>query len=356
MPIRDIVATRANDGRYQTLLSRVRHPLPLTSVHVAVAYATHAGVAELCSTLTHMDGWHAANKQWLIGVDHCRSDPSAIDYLHGLPSSELRVHDGHYIVRRPGCSPRVSYHPKLYIFRGQNGTEVILGSGNLSYTGLKRGVEAGAAITNRTEEAIQGITDWFRALWQDATPLAEIRNSYAEMYTSAANRRHPVPLDDDLVPPGAVGRRQISGADLRKLRVCTHFWIYAGRLHKNRGPGRPGNQLMLKRNSRVYFGFHARDVDPDTSIGHIAITYSGQTRPDCSLRFSNNSMDVLTLPIPGNGGPGTYDERTLQFRRTGVRTYELTVATPRDVAVWRRRSEAIGSAFQLAGGRRWGVY
>ena len=356
MRLRDIATTTANDGRYIQLIAAASRQSTLTRVHAAIAYATQTGVAELCGTMSGVDGWQAAEKKWLVGIDYCRSDPFALDHLQRLHGSELRVHDGAFVVRRTGCAPRTSFHPKLYMFHGREGIETVLGSGNLSYTGLKCGLEAGAIISCERIDQIQPVANWFESLWQVATPLGEISERYLIRYSATGNRTRPVPIDDDDVPESAKGSRQLSGSELRQLRICEYFWIQAGKLHKNRGPRRPGNQLMMKRNSRVFFGFQARDLNRDTTVGRIAVTYAGRTRGDCSLRFSNNSMDVLTLPIPGDGGPETYDQQTLCFRRTGVRCFELTVATPRDVQAWRRKSESIGGSFQMVGGRRWGVY
>lgn len=113
---------------------------------------------------------------------------------------------------------------------------------------------------------------------------------------------------------------------------------------------------MLKRNTRVFFGFQEKDLAPDTAVGSIAIRYGGHERPDCPLRFSNNSMDVLTLPIPGDEGPERYDLETLCFHRTGLRRFELSIGRARNVAVWRRNSQSIGADFRMASGRRWGVF
>ena len=356
MRARELRATRSGDGRYADLVRAAAGRSPLTTVHAAVAYATQSGVAELCDVMGDVDGWRTARKEWLVGVDYCRSDPVALRHLQDLGDSEVRIYDGEYVVGRKGCSPRVSFHPKLYVFRGEGGLEAVVGSGNLSLTGLRRGVEAGVLVGCRRAEQMEPVLEWFGELWEASSSLNEIVQGYATAYGAMENRREPVPLEEDEVPESAGGRQQLSGAQLRRLRVCTCFWVDAGRLHENRGPGRPGNQLMLKRNSRVFFGFPARDLETDTAIGHVSISYEGRERRDCSLRFSNNSMDVLTLPIPGDGGPVAYDREVLGFRRTGVRRFELVVGAGQDVPGWRRRSEHIGGSFRMASGRAWGVY
>ena len=166
----------------------------------------------------------------------------------------------------------------------------------------------------------------------------------------------PALTEEDTAPESAGTHGQLAPAQLRKLNVCRYLWIQVGNLHFNRGPGRPGNQLMLKRNTRVFFGCPARDLARDTALGHVAIEYAGNTRYDCSLRFSNNSMDVLTLPVPGVEGPAAYNQETICFERIGVRQFRLVVGAPRDVTRWKRRSEALDGYFRMNSGREWGVF
>ena len=356
MRVKDILTTDAKDGRYAELIRAACDGLDLQHAEAAVAYATQTGVAELCGVLDQVASWRGARKRWLVGIDYCRTDPQALAHLHSLPRSEVRIHDGLFVARRSGCPPRVSFHPKLYLFRGRTGIGTVVGSGNLSQTGLRIGIEAAASVRCVGARPMAPVTAWYRRLWEAATPLRDIEDAYAREYAAFENRLRPTPIDDDVIPVGAGTHGQLTAAQLRQLRVCEHLWIEAGNLHLNRGPERPGNQLMLKRNTRVYFGFQAFELEPDTAIGSVAIRCDVQERTDCSLRFSNNSMDVLTLPIPGDGGPDKYDREVILFRRIGVRRFELSLARAGDVQQWRQESRRIGGLFQMTSGRRWGVF
>lgn len=356
MPNVQLLATDPADGRYLKLICDAYATARPTTLNVAVAYATHSGVADLIARLETLDGWIRVRKKWLVGIDFCRSDPIALQYLHDLPHSETRINDGAFVVARNGCVPRASYHPKLFAFSRGPRTAVVAGSGNLSHTGLCIGTEAGMAHAHLPAAEVRNLRNWFNRRWRSATQLAAIANEYAVQYRRPENRSHPAPTEDDAAPESAGTRGQLTAAQLRKLGVCEHLWIQAGNLHENRGAGRPGNQLMLKRNSRVYFGFPARDLPTDTTIGSVAIEYAGLQRADCSLRFSNNSMDVLTLPIPGSQGPAAYDKMTICFERVGLRQFRLVLGKPRDLARWKRQSKVIDGYFQMSSGREWGVF
>ena len=356
MNIDELIATSPDDGRYLGLIrSAYSHTNP-HDVCAAIAYATQSGVVALEESLGKFTGWLTACKRWLVGIDYCRSDPTALAHLDTLPKSEVRIFDGLFVAARVGCVPRSPYHPKAYLLQGQDISTVVIGSGNLSRTGLCLSIEAGIRASSSMNGPVRDMHNWFSNHWNCATPFREIEEQYDQQYGSKDNRLHPTVSDEDSVPESASNPGQLRADQLRKLRVCKHLWIEAGNLHRNRGLYRAGNQLMLKRNSRVFFGFPARDLTPNSTVGCVEIRYGGHVRPDCSLRFSDNSMDVLTLPIPGAEGPESYDRSTLHFERTGVRRLELTIGGPGEVSQWKRWSQSIGSHFRMQSGRQWGVY
>ena len=348
-----LLATHANDGRYLKLIQSAYEQTKPERVCAAVAYATHTGVAELDDVLSSLSGWRGAKKQWLIGVDYCRSDPLALAHLSSLPESSVRIFDGEFVATRNGCVPRYSFHPKAYLLLGSSKSAAVVGSGNLSRTGLQFGVEAAALVRNNS--AIADIKKWFCTQWSAATALTEIREPYREQYESIANRRNPQASEDDALPESATKGAQLKPHELRKLRVCRHLWIEAGNVTRNRGKKQPGNQLMMKRNTRVFFGFPATDRPRNSAIGEVTIELGGQRTHGRPLRFSHNSMDVLTLPVPEEGE--AYDQETLHFEQIGVRVFRLTIGSRHDVRLWKKRSKTIEGAFQMkSGGRQWGVY
>ena len=346
-----LLATHANDGRYLELIQSAYEQTKPERVCAAVAYATHSGVADLDDVLSSLPGWREAKKQWLIGIDFCRSDPLALAHLSSLPKSSVRIFDGEFVATRNGCVPRHSFHPKAYLLLGSSKSAAVVGSGNLSRTGLQFGVEAAALVRNNS--AIADMKTWFRGQWMAATALREIRRPYQEQYESAANRRNPQASEDDAQPESATKGGQLTPQELRKLRVCRHLWIEAGNVTRNRGP-RPGNQLMMKRNTRVFFGFPATDLARDSIIGEVTIEMDGRSNQGRTLRFSNNSMDVIGLPIPEDGEP--YDQETLHFEQVGVRAFRLTIGSKPKIRRWKQRSKTIDGVLRMKSGRQWGVY
>lgn len=356
MTVDQLLATDAKDGRYMDMIRATFERTQPQRICAAVAYATHSGVAELDAALSGLTGWRKTKKKWLVGIDYCRSDPLALTHLNKLPNSKVRIFDGEFVSGRKGCVPRDSYHPKVYLLSGSERSAAVVGSGNLSRTGLLRGIEAAAAVSESGRDNIESMRSWFHRNWRTATPFRDIEEEYGKQHGSIENRRHPMASEEDAVPESASRAHQLGPSELRKLRVCRHLWIEAGNITRNRGPNLPGNQLMMKRNARVFFGFDAADLDRDTTIGDVTIQFDNNAPQNRTLRFSNNSMDVLTLPVPGGEGPVEYDNRTLHFEQTGLRTFRLSLGSRADVKRWQRRSATIDGELAMKGGRRWGVY
>jgi HKD family nuclease len=336
-------------------------------VDIAVAYITTGGADALIAGLAERLADAAPNVEtrWLTSFDYRRTEPLALETIRKLPKTKLRIHDAS-VLRRKDCTPVKPYHPKTFIFEGAAADIVVAGSGNLSKSGLRHGHEAGIVIgfdkplTNGSAAAAAAIDQfraWFESLWDGADEADDaLLKGYAASYESKSNLINPTPTEDDLTPE-ATGPGQISPTDLRKLRACRHLWVAGGNITPNFGDNRPGNQLMLKRLSRVFFGFEALDVPKKTPLGHIFISFGGGAVRECSLTYARNGMDRLTLPIPVTEGPPKYDNENLLFRRLGAGKFELIVGSKAQMGVWNKRSKAIDASFKMAsGGRAWGVY
>ena len=302
-----------------------------THLDVAVAYASLSGSNILIRKMPSQ--FISLQKRWVIGIDWCRSDPSALRQLDSLANSSVRIYDGSVLVRKSGCTPRVTYHPKMYLFRGPTSSALVASSSNLSENGLTRGHEAGILLRSGTQEpcssasSIASAAKWFNSLWTNATTFGVIAAGYDGRFSERI--KNPMPTDDDSGSLGNAGRRTFfTNNALTQMRVCKNFWIEAGNLSRNRGSAIPGNQLMMKALTRVFFGFRSEVVPTDTRFGYVTIEFEGTLHHDRSLRFSDNSMDVLTMPTHGATGNASYDRRTLHFEQVVIGTqivYKLLV-------------------------------
>lgn len=246
-----------------------------------------------------------------------------------------------------------------------------MGSGNLSRNGLRGGHELGGVLIcgdpqtpleTALLESCRSVSLWFENQWKKADDFSSLRDGYLKRYESPDNLRAPPPTEDDSVQsdePAAdrLRHRGLTIDQLRQLRAASHFWVEFVP-NQNRGRGLPGSQLMMSRMMRVFFGFAADDLPPDTPIDDVEIEFNG-FRDRFSMRFSNNKMDVLNLPVPGREGPSTNDNKILLFERrpSGRGTnFLLRVGNRAEVREWFRRSERVGGSHRMASGRPWGVF
>ena len=335
-------------------------------IDVAAAYITSSGVDVLLRTMNNRSCAQNTRvvKRWITSFDYCRTDPAALEALLAMPSSSVRIHDAQICLTNRGV-PKVPFHPKAFLFRSRQYDHVLAGSGNISRSGLSRGFEAGLVIgIDRLSHsidpsalgAIGGLQRYFVSTWKAATPLQPaLLARYKILYDSADHLRNAVPTEDDIATTDS-SRGSLSSEDLKKLRACRHFWINAGNITKNRGPHLPGNQLMMKRLSRVFFGFESTAVPENTHIGHVSISFNKQPGEEYSLTYSDNKMDKLVLPIPGSGAPASYDNRYLLFERIRPRRFRLVLGSSSDGSGWLKNSRLIAGSFKMSSGRDWGVF
>jgi HKD family nuclease len=346
-------------------IERIAKSADVEAMDVAAAYITSGGVADLVKrTSASLGGaWNGIKKRWITSFDYCRTDPVALDVLLSIPSSSVRIHDAQFCLEHGGW-PKVPFHPKAFLFRSNLRDYVLTGSGNVSRSGLSRGIEAGLALdVNRigpneptSSVAVNELRAWFSTSWKNATPLnALLLARYGKLCESVPNLKSPVPTEDDLASSD-IGSGALSGKDLQKLRVCRHFWTEAGNITKNRGPHLPGNQLMMKRLTRVFFGFNQTAVSENTVLGAVDMYFDTGATGQYTLSYSDNKMDKLNLPMPGSDGPPSYDNQCLLFRRMTPGVIKLTLGTKADRATWLKRSRDIDGAFKMTSGREWGVF
>lgn len=335
------------------------------SVDVAVAYVTSGGAFDLLKKASDTLGaaWPAIPKRWITSFDYCRTEPVALDSLLSLPNSTVRIHDAAFCLEHGGA-PKIPFHPKTFLIRTNARDYTLAGSGNMSRSGLSRGVEAGLVLgVNRAGNveptaaaAMHSLRTWYATTWGSATPLsAALLADYDQVFSRADNLKAPVPTEDDIAS-SETAAGALSTKDLQKLRVCRNLWIEAGNITKNRGPNLPGNQLMMKRLSRVFFGFRPTPVPENTALGNVQIGFGGTPPTPFSLTYSDNKMDKLVLPIPGNGGPVAYDNEYLLFQRVKPGVFQLQLGTRTMKAQWLKRSKSIEGAFKMSSGREWGVF
>lgn len=118
-----------------------------------VAFVSEGGVDRLKSALSSFN--NRGDIKLFIGVDNKATSKEALEVL-------LKVGIPTYIFHTP--SKHVIYHPKVYLFKGKNEFKLIVGSSNLTTTGLYQNVESSVLIGGTLEEGekvLKELEDFF---------------------------------------------------------------------------------------------------------------------------------------------------------------------------------------------------
>ena len=75
--------------------------------------------------------------------------------------------------------PKVPFHPKAFLFQGKDNNFALAGSGNLSGSGLSKGVEVGLTLAVDRKNpldlssaaSMKGLRRWFNQVWDDGDAL-----------------------------------------------------------------------------------------------------------------------------------------------------------------------------------------
>lgn len=360
-----IVYTVQRPGEGTAILNAYRDLATATTFHRLTglyAFASLKGARLLTDVLKASPSWTAATKRWVISIDGGITEPGALRFLRDLPRTEVRVPHAEELLAR-GLRPIHRFHPKSLLLEQRASpfapAAVLVGSANLTCNGLCFGHEH--AISARWHSGTRmlpaAVLKGLDELEEVVSWATVIDDDFIDRYSAI---RPPAPVlpeefEDRRVDLILQERSVIPAAMAVALAAAEHFWIEIEYVVPNRGRREEGNQIDMPRGSRVFFGFGDKALPKNSPIGSIRILY-GEHSAYRNLRFGNNSMDKLDLPIPGVEGPPSYRDQTLLFTRETPSTFRLTIGTLAEQETWKARSRAIGSLYAMRSGREFGVF
>lgn len=111
-----------------------------------VAFAAISGVQTILPQLRKAKS-KFNNLKFFVGVDNKGTSKEALEKLLSENIETYIYHDKH---------ENITYHPKLFVFEGAKQTRVIIGSSNLTSSGIKSNIEASIQLDFRTKTDKQG--------------------------------------------------------------------------------------------------------------------------------------------------------------------------------------------------------
>jgi HKD family nuclease len=342
-------------------------------VDVAVAYASKGGVRLLEDRLGS-ETWALARKRFLVSIDFGFTDPKALLRLSKLANAEVRVPNGRAVLRSPSLRPPTPFHAKAFAFRGDQWfklTGLVVGSANLTASALSTGAEVVTkqvwtdnSFSSEAWEHLRqtkALLDWFDDVWEAADSLSDVMDGYR-----SARRRLPKPqmIGEDKTKAtrhflASPDHHVITGTLAVQLATAKALWVDASSVIRNRGHQNPGTQLNTPRGTRVFFGFDSKKVDKNTTLGAVNMRVADRQYVERTIRFSDNSMDIVNLPIPEENGLDSYQGSILVFERDrpSADGHEQFTLTTMDIAALASLREAAVNSIELSmhSGRAYGL-
>ncbi|GGK97267.1 hypothetical protein GCM10007382_16920 [Salinibacterium xinjiangense] len=360
-------------GRVGVVLDAIAHASKESGdyehVDIAVAYASTKGVRLLKERLSS-GAWTASTKRFLVSIDFGFTQPNALKALSELDNSEVRIPNARAVLDSSVLRPPSAFHAKIFMFGGEEWKDLralIVGSANVTASALSTGAEVVTKQIWRNNSSrtvawehlkrAKPVVDWFEDTWDSADLLADVLDEYRQRYRALPKPR---------IPPEETTRTTrvflasptehvITGILPVQLAAAKSLWVDGSSIIRNRKP-RPGNQLNTPRGTRVFFGFDSRNVSKNTTLGYVEIRISGHDYvKKRSIRFADNGMDIIGLPIPERYGVGTYQDTILIFTRDPTHArFTLTVTDQAGLAD-RRAAAANNVELSMSHGRRYGL-
>lgn len=368
-----VVSVHAQDpsaGRVEEVLSALSLASSDASLYehadVAVAYASASGVKLLHERLSGSSVWHNASKRFLVSIDFGITEPHALELLAGLPNAEVRIPNGRSVLASPTLRPPNTFHAKTYFFRAEEPRApqaLVVGSANLTVNALASGSEVVIRHSWAGPESSEGSTDnfaapfraWFEEAWCTADPLDTVIRDYRERYQTTGSLSMAEEATTATTAYTASSEdNEVVGALSVQLALAKGLWVRTDTLYHNLGIGRPGNQLDMPRGTRVFFGFPPTKVGKNHILGYIHVQVDGYAAVSRSVRFGNNEMDKINLPLPSRDGPESYDHAYLVFERAASSNFRLAV-TDEDGLSARLKASVHSVKLTMASGREYGL-
>lgn len=349
------LVSQSRTGPSSILMAAKRLVVPETvGLRVAVAYTTGGGVDLLLKVLDEALGRRA------VEID--RALITSFDFMHTEPNALRRLMGSGFDVRisRTGAA---NFHPKVYVADHPSGSNVLVGSANLSRRAFTTNAEAAIAVFDLARVAAD---EYLAGFVRDAIPLDD---ALLERYEAArahapraASKFVTLPGGVDVGADGADSDAPVSsvkfGGDVVPLRVALdrgvepteyrYFWVECGTMS-----GGSRNQVELPRGAHRFFGHQMSHERAHEVPAELTIIANGRRFNERKLTWHGsaleNQMERLNLPTRSQGG---YDyssgTRVVLFVRS-TDGYRLELAdVESDLALaWRNASAELSLLFRV---------
>lgn len=232
-----------------------------------VAFAAVSGVLTILKNLK-LASTNYSQIRFFIGVDNMGTSKEALELLLKENIETYIFHDKREYI---------TYHPKIYIFEGPVFTRIIIGSSNLTNSGIKTNIEASVQIDFRTKTDKQG-----------EKLLSEIKTNFAELLSLKSKQltRLTTELIEKLVSDNLIYSQKDLGNSIKEKKnndgenpdendflPVTEFDINSG-FEQNTTESKPRNVNFTDREYEIFEVFiekyisHIKTINPSGVVSN----------------------------------------------------------------------------------------
>lgn len=232
-----------------------------------VAFAAVSGVLTILKNLK-LASTNYSQLRFFIGVDNMGTSKEALELLLKENIETYIFHDNREYI---------TYHPKIYIFEGPVFTRIIIGSSNLTNSGIKTNIEASVQIDFRTKTDKQG-----------EKLLSEIKTNFSELLSLKSKQltRLTTELIEKLVSDNLIYSQKDLGNSIKENKTndgenpdenefltVTEFDINSG-FEQNTTESKPRNVNFTDREYEIFEVFiekyitHIKTINPSGVVSN----------------------------------------------------------------------------------------
>lgn len=298
------------------------------------AYATRDGVRHFLSIARRTEGWAKIPKQFVLGIHHGITEPSALELLCAVDNSEVRIFIPGRKLAESALTAAPLFHPKTLAIVSQKTGELSFlqaGSANLTAAAIgtpAKNYELSISLSATAGAQLKSAGD-FQCWW--AKIVAQSRLVDRSLIARYATIRLTVFDRNPML--------QLMAGVPTDIAEARHFFVEVGA-----GSGPPGtrHQVEFPESLAAFFG------KPQRSRRDLTLVSGGRAWQKRPLSFKTTTFGVkiwrLGMPTQHSGGPPIAD-RAIRFERSSSPDcfyFEVADTHSPAFARWRRLANAQG--------------
>ena len=319
-------------------------------VRFGFAYVSLSGIHQLLEAISTYGNWESARKEFLVGIHHAISEPSALNFLRKVPNSIVRVFlpDGKLNTNAFDATPL--FHPKVISVSDSDSEQIRLlqaGSANLTASATREfpsNHEISLAWLGNTGKILDdehSFNSWWNDLWINAR---EVDRAFIKKYAELRRK---------VFDANPILRSATDVSD--QIKRAEYFFLEVG---AGSGPSRMRHQVEFPESLVRFFGIPQKEKRDLTLVRG---SRSWKRRP-LSFKTTTYGVEIWRLGMPTQTtGGDPISNRAIRFRRTESGDefeFEVVDINTPDYLDWERLANLNGHLGSTRGSRtrRFGFY